>query len=40
MQDLKTLEREQRALQTAIKELKVEGEIITLDSYLRGGIKL
>ncbi len=35
-----TMEREQRALQSGMKELKIEGEIITLDSYLREGIKL
>lgn len=40
IQDEKTLEREQRALQAGMKELKIEGEIITLDSYLREGIKL
>lgn len=40
MQDEKTLEREERALQAGMKELKIEGEIITLDSYLREGIKL
>lgn len=40
MQDPKTLEREERALQAGMKELKVEGEIVTLDSYLRHGIRL
>ena len=40
MQDPKTREREERALQAAMKELKIDGEIITLDSYLREGIKL
>lgn len=39
-QDKSTLEREQRALQAAMNELKIDGEIITLDSYLREGIKL
>ncbi len=39
-QDKSTLEREQRALQAAMNELKIEGELITLDSYLREGIKL
>jgi hypothetical protein len=29
---------EQRALEAGKKEFKVGGEIITLDSYLRGGI--
>lgn len=33
-----TLEREQRALDAAKKELNVEGELITLDSYLQNGI--
>jgi predicted AAA+ superfamily ATPase len=33
-----TLEREERALKAAMKELKVEGEIITLDSYLQKGV--
>lgn len=36
----KTLDREERALKEAMKELKIEGEIITLDSYLRHGIQL
>jgi predicted AAA+ superfamily ATPase len=40
MQDINTIERENRALQSGIKELKIEGEIITLDSYLRFGINL
>lgn len=40
MDDIKTLEREQRALQAGMKELAIDGEIITLDSYLREGIKL
>jgi hypothetical protein len=40
MQDPNTMEREKRALQAGMKELKVDGEIITLDSYLREGIKL
>ena len=38
--DDNTMLREERALQAGMKELKVEGEIITLDSYLRGGIRL
>jgi predicted AAA+ superfamily ATPase len=40
VQDVNTLAREERALQAGVKELKIEGEIITLDSYLREGIKL
>jgi uncharacterized protein len=40
MQDPKTIEREERALQAGMKELKIDGEIITLDSYLRDGIRL
>ncbi|HEY4255441.1 MAG TPA: ATP-binding protein [Chlamydiales bacterium] len=39
-QDPKTMEREQRALQAGMQELKIGGEIVTLDSYLREGIKL
>lgn len=39
MQDAHTLEREERALQAGMKELKINGEIITLDSYLSKGIK-
>ncbi len=34
-----TLEREKRALKAAMKELKVDGELITLDSYLSKGIQ-
>ncbi len=41
IQDDKTLKREERALEAAKKELKIDGEIITLDSYLSsGGIRL
>lgn len=40
MQDANTLEREQRALEAGMKELKMDGEIITLDSYLREGINI
>ncbi len=40
MQDPKTADRENRALQAGMKELKIDGEIITLDSFLREGIKL
>lgn len=36
----KTIEREQRALDSSIKELNIEGEIVTLDSYLRKGLTL
>ncbi len=36
----KTLEREQRALNSAMKELNSPGELITLDSYLQKGISL
>ena len=35
-----TYDREKRALETGIKELKIKGEIITLESYLREGINL
>lgn len=38
-QDAATLEREKRALQAGMNELKVDGDIITLDSYLSEGIK-
>lgn len=38
--DIKTLEREQRALQIAMKEQKINGELITLNSYLEKGIHL
>ena len=40
MEDANTMEREKRALQEGIKELRIDGEIITLDSYLCEGIKL
>ncbi|MFI5343401.1 MAG: ATP-binding protein [Chlamydiales bacterium] len=40
MDDMATFEREQRALESAMKEMKIEGKIITLDSYLREGIGL
>ncbi len=40
MQDANTIAREERALRAGMKELKIDGEIITLDSYLREGIKL
>jgi len=37
--DPETLKREERALQAGIKELKIPGEIITLDSYLQKVIR-
>jgi hypothetical protein len=40
MQDAQTMEREEGALQEGMKELKIDGEIVTLDSYLLEGIKL
>jgi predicted AAA+ superfamily ATPase len=40
MHDAKTMQREKRALESGMKELKIEGEIVTLDSYLREGIKI
>ena len=40
MQDAKTINREKRALQAGEKELKIDGELITLESYLNEGIKL
>ena len=40
MQDATTIERENRALQAGMKELKIDGEIITLDSYLHHGVRL
>lgn len=40
MQEAETVEREKRALQAGMKELKIEGEIVSLDSYLREGIRL
>jgi uncharacterized protein len=39
MQDVNTIEREERALQAGMKELKIDGEIVTLDSYLREGVE-
>lgn len=39
-QDPNMMKREKRALEAGMKELKIDGEIITLDSYLREGIKL
>jgi uncharacterized protein len=37
-QDKTTLDRKQRALELSMRELKIEGEIITLDSYLHKGV--
>ncbi len=39
LEDEKTKKREERALESAVKELQIEGEIVTLDSYLRKGIQ-
>lgn len=39
IQDPGTLEREKRALEAGMKELKIDSEMITLDSWLRDGIK-
>ena len=39
-EDKKTLAREKRALESAVRELKIKGDIITLESYLRDGIDL
>lgn len=38
MEDQNTLKREERALEAAMKELQIDGEIITLDSFLEKGI--
>lgn len=35
MQDPQTMKREKRALTAAMKELNAQGEVITLDAYLR-----
>jgi hypothetical protein len=40
MENPKTHERENRALEAGIKELNIKGEIVTLESYLRNGINL
>jgi predicted AAA+ superfamily ATPase len=40
IQDPKTMARETRALEAGMKELEIEGELITLDSYLQHGIRL
>ena len=39
LREASTMEREERALQAGMRELKIEGEIISLESYLREGIK-
>ena len=39
-EDPKTFDREQRALDEGMAELQMDGEIITLDSYLEKGIVL
>ncbi len=38
--DQDTMAREKRALEEAMHELKIDGEILTLETYLREGIKL
>jgi predicted AAA+ superfamily ATPase len=38
--DIKTREREERALKTAMQELKLEGKVITIKSYLENGLEL
>ncbi len=40
MQDEKTMQREVGALEEGKRELKIEGEIVTLDAFLKEGIKL
>lgn len=37
-EDLTTFERQERAFKEGIAELKIDGEILTLDSYLRNGV--
>lgn len=39
-EDEKTVARESRALEAGMKELKIDGELITLNSYLRSGVPL
>lgn len=39
MQDSKTEARESRALEAAMKELQIDGEIVTLDSFLQKGLR-
>jgi predicted AAA+ superfamily ATPase len=38
MEDQETFERESRAFEAGLKELKIPGEILTLDAYLQHGI--
>lgn len=38
MEDQETYERESKAFETGIAELKIPGEILTLDSYLQRGV--
>lgn len=40
MADKETKNREERALNVAMNELNIPGQIITVDSYLRDGIRL
>jgi predicted AAA+ superfamily ATPase len=40
MADPDTFGREERALKAAQKELKIDGKIITLESYLREGVQI
>lgn len=40
IENIETLQRETSALQKAKQELKIEGEIVTLDSYLQKGLNL
>lgn len=40
MTDVETKKREERALAVAMSELNIPGQIITVDSYLRDGIRL
>lgn len=39
-EDEDTLAREERSLNAAMEELEVEGEILTLNSYLQNGLKV
>lgn len=39
MDDPQTREREERALRSAMQEMEIQGEIVTLDSYLRKGVQ-
>jgi len=40
MNDLSTKQREERALTAAMQELQIPGQIVTLESYLREGLKI